>query len=98
MIRRYFHRNNLPQPPHNESDLETNAGLHHNSEAPALDTSCETLADNDVESDNGFHSTPTRGHGVSVSPQLADSVDRSIHGPRRPSPVYENSIPPQDTH
>jgi hypothetical protein len=98
MIRRHFYRSSLPQPPHDSSDLETNAGLHRNSEASALDTSCETLAIKDMESDNGFHSTPTRGNDVSASPQLADPLDRSVPGLRRPSPVYENNIPPQETH
>ena len=97
-VRQYFHRRTHSASQKERTDVEADADVQRDLEALTPSTPCAAMVSDDTQSKDSFISTPTQGCDIVDALRLAESPDDLIYGPRRPSPVYRNNIPPQDTH
>ena len=96
--RQCFHRRGLAASEKDGKDVEADADVQHDSQALTPSTPRTAITSNHARSKDSFMPTPTQGCGIVDAPRLAESPENRTYSPRRPSPVYQNNIPPQDTH
>ena len=97
-VRQCFHRRALAASGKDETDVEADADVQRDSQALTPSTPCTAITSDHARSHDSFISTPTQGCDIADAPRLAESPDDTTCGLRRPSPVYHNNIPPQDSH
>jgi len=97
-VRQYFHRRGLAASEKDGIDVETDVDFQRDSQALTPSTPRTAMNSDHAQSTDNFISTPTQGCDIVDAPRLAEPPGGSTYGPRRPSPVYHNNIPPQDTH
>ena len=98
LVRRRLHGRIPALRAKNASDVEVNAGLHRNSQAPALDTPPGSVGTSCTASSGGMRSMPRQSEDVTDMPRVASPLNGLTHGPRRSRSLYQNNIPPQETH
>lgn len=98
LVRRCLHGRIPALRAKNASDVEVNAGLHRNSQAPALDTPPGSVGTSCTASSGGMRSMPRQSEDVTDMPRVASPLNGLTHGPRRSRSLYQNNIPPQETH
>ncbi|KAH8623243.1 hypothetical protein IG631_22400 [Alternaria alternata] len=98
LVRRCLHGRVPALHAKNASDVEVNAGLHRNSQAPALDTPPGSVGTSRTASSGGMRSMPRQSEDVTNMPRVASPLNGLTHGPRRSRSLYQNNIPPQETH
>ncbi|KAB2099299.1 hypothetical protein AG0111_0g12426 [Alternaria gaisen] len=98
LVRRCLHGRVPALRAKNASDVEVNAGLHRNSQAPALDTPPGSVGTSRAASSGGMRSMPRQSEDVTDMPRVASPLNGLTHGPRRSRSLYQNNIPPQETH
>jgi len=97
-VRQCFHRRALAASGKDGRDVEADADVQRDSQALTPSTPRTAMNSDHARSNDSFISTPTQGCDIVDAPRLAEPPARSTYGPRRPSPVYHNNIPPQNTH
>jgi len=97
-VRQCFHRRVLAASGKDGTDVEADADVQRDSQALTPSTPRTAMTNDHARSDDSFISTPTQGCDIVDAPRLAEPPAGSTYGPRRPSPVYHNNIPLQDTH
>ena len=97
-VRQCFHRRTLSASQKERTDVEADADVQRDSQALTPSTPCTAITSDHARSHDSFISTPTQGCDIADAPRLAESPDDTTCGLRRPSPIYHNNIPPQDSH
>ena len=84
---------------HRPNPSESKTGLiTRNSQAPALDTPPGSVGTSCTASSGGMRSMPRQSEDVTDMPRVASPLNGLTHGPRRSRSLYQNNIPPQETH
>ena len=97
-VRQCFHRRTHSASQKERTDVEADADVQRDLEALTPSTPRTAIPSGHARSNVSFISTPNQGCDIVDAPRLAGSPENRTYSPRRPSPVYQNNIPPQDTH
>jgi hypothetical protein len=97
-IRKYCHKRACRSAPHNASDVEVNAGLQRNSQAPAFSTPPGPADSPITEPPSCYHPTRDQSLDLADTPRLTEPHNDLTRIPRRLSSRYKNNIPFQETH
>jgi hypothetical protein len=98
LVRKCFHGRVPALRAKNASDVEVNASLHRNSQAPAVDTPPGSVETSRTASSGDMRSIARQSEDVTDMPRLASPLHGLTHGPRRSYSPYQNNIHPQETH